>query len=409
LRAARALLATRRMSRHALRSLSLFILFALPAAAQDYGISGHDVAGRASIGRDGAVRLHLETYSKRGTTTRDLTARVVARQGDDLTLEYQDVVKVDRSVIDVLLGRPAARVETVRAALRAGRDGLRGAVAGAEATWVRQDALANTTILVVPGLSTNLWNQYGVPYLDENLAALRARGLSARRLAINTEESIAVNAQAIAAEVRAEVARGHEVLLLAHSKGGADTITALSDPRNEDLLPHVRGLMAVQPVYGGSPIADLVGSSCLIQKTVDLFFERALPAINRETDVGSRDAVQDLRHERRQALLALHPYPVDRVPTVVVRSSFHGRSMWRPRHVLRQPLWVFETFLEKTKGIASDGMVSLEWQRVPGARDEVTLDDMDHFEPGFRGESPHSPCEVTNLLVDRMVRVLAAR
>jgi hypothetical protein len=261
----------------------------------------------------------------------------------------------------------------------------------------------------VPGLSTNLWNQYGVPYLDENLAALAARGLEARRLAINTEESVARNASEIAREVRAEVARGKRVLLLAHSKGGADTITALSDPANRDLLPHVVGLMAIQPVFGGSPIADLVGCHSLIQASVDQFFERALPVINRVDDEGSRDAVRDLRSETRQALLRRHPYPVGDVPTVVLRSSFSGRPMFRPRHVLRKPLWVFQKYLEKTAGTASDGMVSLEWQRIPGAAAELTLEDMDHFEPGFRGESPHTPATVTNQIVDRMLEVLSTR
>jgi hypothetical protein len=398
------------MVRNASHVLALVLALALPAAAQEYGVSGENVAGRASVRPDGSFTVRLTTFSKDGKKTSELSGRVVGRSARDLTISYDRVVSTDRSFIDVIRGVPATRRERATTKLLAAGRGWNGEVDGVVQTWVDQSAIgADTVILVVPGLSTNLWNQYNVPYLDENLAALTARGLTARRLAINTEESIAVNAAAIAREVRAEIARGKKVLLLAHSKGGADTVTALSDPANRDLLPKVRGLMTIQPVYGGSPISDLVGSNCIIQASVDQFFERVLPVVNRVDDEGSRDAVRDLRSETRQALLRAHPYPVDRVPTVVLRSSFSGRSMWRPRHVLRKPLWAFQKFLEKTKGTQSDGMVSLEWQRIPGAAAEITLTDMDHFEPGFRGESPHSPCKVTNLLVDRTLEVLQGR
>ncbi|MBX3472259.1 MAG: hypothetical protein KF878_35860 [Planctomycetes bacterium] len=388
--------------------LTLAVALATPALAEDFGVSAPEVAGRASVD-EGRFSLALTTFSRSGQAQRVVKGEVVRRTPTALTLRYEVEAAGERGFIDALLLRPAPVVRvTETATLRARAGGWEGTVAGVAQRWVRQGALeGDTVVLVVPGLSTNLWNQYGVPYLDENLAALRARGLEARRLAVNTEESIAVNAAVIAREVRTEVARGKRVVLLAHSKGGADTITALADPTNRDLLPHVRGLMAIQPVYGGSPIADLVGGSCAIQGTVDLFFERALPRINRVDDVGSRDAVRDLRSETRQALLRRHPYPAAEVPTVVLRSSFSGRSTFKPRHVLRKPLFVFQKFLEKTQGVASDGMVSLEWQRVPGAAAEITLQDMDHFEPGFRGESPHSPCKVTNLIVDRMAAVLA--
>lgn len=388
-----------------MRALGLALLLALvPAArAQDavLGVSGKDVAGTASLQGDRVV-LSLRRFSKDGSQTRRLEGRVVERGPGGLRFSYEKRVPNPGLADRLAFWRTApTKVEQVEVRLTKDAAGaLAGTVEGLPQRWVAQPDASGLVVLVVPGLSTNLWNQYGVPYLDENLATLRARGFEARRLEINTEASIAENAAHIAKDVRTEVARGKKVVLLAHSKGGADTVTALSDPANRDLLPHVAAFLAIQPVYAGSPIADLVGSSCLIQGTVDQFFERALPAINRETDTGSRDAVQDLRSERRQALLRERPFPVDRVPTIVLRGHFSGRPMWRPRHVLRKPLWVFQKFLERQKGIASDGMVALEWQRIPGAKAELTLDDIDHFEPGFRGESPYPPCDVTNRLLD---------
>jgi hypothetical protein len=378
------------------------------ARAQEYGVSGHDAAGRARI--DGPnVRVDMVSFAKGNTSTaRTIHGHVVSRDASALRFTYDRLVE-DRGIVDRLTfwRAPTYHGVPTTVVLTAQGSGWSGDLEGQAQSWVVQPAHADLAVLVVPGLSTNLWNQYGVPYLDENLAALRARGFSARRLAINTEESIAVNAAAIAREIRLEVAAGRRVLLMAHSKGGADAITALSDPANADLLPHVAGLMAIQPVYGGSPIADIVGQHTLIQATADAFFARVLPVINRETDTGSGAAVRDLRTDARQALLRAHPYPVDRIPTVVVRGSFEGRPFARPRHVLREPLWVFQRFLQVKYGLQSDGMVSLDKQRIPGARVEITLTDIDHFEPGFRGESPHSPCAITNRLLDATLPYLA--
>lgn len=386
-----------------LRSLLVLLLLLAPLArADELGVSGKDVAGKVTLTGD-TVSLAVTTFSRAAPVARTITGHVVSRSPQALRFTWTKTTSSVGLAERLVFWRPSVPTvtsETVTVDMRREGEAWVGTVDGQEQRWVAQPDQEDLVVLVVPGLSTNLWNQYGVPYLDENLGALRARGFEARRLTINTEESIAVNAREIAAEIRKETTRGKRVLLLAHSKGGADTVTALSDPANRDLLPRIAALMAIQPVYGGSPIADLVGSNCAIQSTVDLFFERVLPAVNRVDDTGDRGAVQDLRTERRQALLREHPYPVDRVATVVCRGHFSGRAMWKPRHVLRKPLWAFQKFLEKTKHLQSDGMVALEGQRIPGAKAELTLDDIDHFEPGFRGESPYSPCDVTNRLLD---------
>ena len=397
-----------------MRSLLVVLLLLAPAArAEELGVSGKDVAGKVSLNGD-AVSLAVTTFSKAAPVARTISGRVVSRTPQLLRFTWTKTTSTVGLSERLAFWRPPVPTVTNQTVTvdmrREGPDGASvwvGTVDGQEQRWVEQPAQGDLVVLVVPGLSTNLWNQYGVPYLDENLGALRARGFDARRLTINTEESIAVNAREIAAEIRKETTRGKRVLLLAHSKGGADTVTALSDPANRDLLPKVVAFMAIQPVYGGSPIADLVGGHCAIQGMVDLFFERVLPVVNRVDDTGDRGAVQDLRTERRQALLREHPFPVDRVATVVCRGHFSGRPFAKPRHVLRKPLWAFQKFLEKSKGIQSDGMVALEGQRIPGAKAEFTLNDIDHFEPGFRGESPYSPCDVTNRLLDATLPFIA--
>ncbi|MDC3378685.1 hypothetical protein OAX78_00195 [Planctomycetota bacterium] len=392
--------------------LSLFALLATPAVADTtYAVTGEDMAGTARVMDDGEVLVRYRVFNKDGNTSHQVRGNVTARTETQLDFRWEELIDRSNMVRRLTFWRPRSFESVFHdVSLSADSNGhLTGEVEGRTQTWVAQENTRDMVVLVVPGLSTNLWNQYGVPYLDENMEALRARGLDARRLTINTEESIAVNSAEIAREIRHEISRGKRVLLLAHSKGGADTVTALSDPANRDLLPWIAGLIAIQPVYGGSPVADLVGSDHILQATADQAFERILPAINKEDDTGDRAAVRDLRSASRQALLAQWPFPVDEIPVVCVRGYFSGRPMWKPRHVLRKPLWMFQYYLEWKDNLQTDGLVSLEWQRIPGADVEITLADLDHFEPGFRGESPHSPAEVTNTGINAILPLLQAR
>ena len=376
--------------------------------AQDFAVEGDDVAGRAvlrgveRLEGAGGFQIDALRFSKKERQGAPLTLSGQAQRvaPDALELRYSR----RKGFVNRLLPGPDEEQVTVRlSALPAG--GWGGQLEGLTVRLVPPTVIpADLVVLVVPGLSTNLWNQYGVPYLDENLAVLGARGLSARRLAINTEDSVRANAAVIAREVRSEVARGKRVLLIAHSKGGADTITALSLPENRDLLPRVAGLVAIQPVYAGSPVADEVGRSGLVQSLADKAFACIFPLINRVDDTGSPDAVRDLRGEARRALLAQHPYPAAEVPTVVVRGSFSGRPLAKwGRHPLCQPLVGLQKFLESQRGIQSDGMVSLENQRIPGSVAEHTYDDLDHFEPGFRNESRHTPTAITTRALELML------
>lgn len=365
---------------------SALLLMLLPALAQErFAVEGSDFAGVAEVkGQRLEVRgVKFARNDKRGTP---VTQGFSLQASGGLTSTLQAAG---------LTPRPGG--------------GFEGSVAGVPVRLVPEAAPpSDLIVLVVPGLSTNLWNQIGVEYLVENQSALTARGYPNRRLAINTEASVAENAAAIAREVRAEVAGGKRVLLLAHSKGGADTITALSDPANADLLPKVVGLIAIQPVYAGSPVADVVGSNLLIEAAAKAAFECLFPQVN-ASGTGSVSAVLDLQSASRQALLERHPYPVQAIPTVTVRGHFQGRwkvtdpRRLKHRHPLCKPLVGLQVFLEKRRHVQSDGMVSLPNQAIPGARADYVFEDLDHFEPGFRSESPHTPAAVTAKALELML------
>jgi hypothetical protein len=71
--------------------------------------------------------------------------------------------------------------------------------------------------LFVPGLLTE---HYGPSYMRTNLERCAELGLDAKRVHINTDASVATNAEVVRQAILKEAPR--KVVLLGHSKGGVD-------------------------------------------------------------------------------------------------------------------------------------------------------------------------------------------
>jgi hypothetical protein len=361
--------------------LCLLLLFATPVVADEFGISGANVAGSATVLHDGRVLVGFRVFDGDTQPRWTLEGRIVRRTATALTMSYERQVTAARGVVDVLAGAPTARRVTFTVTLTATEAGYAGAIEGIPQTWVRQEELRGATVLIVPGLACGA-ELIETGYLSENRLTLASRGLA----------TLTVSAAELVATVRA---RG-DVYLFAHGSGATAAIAALSDPANRDLLPKVRGLMALQPSYAGSAAADLTQSDDAGRGLAARFFDR------------QELQVTDLLTASRAALLRRHPYPIATVPTVVVRTSFAGRPLARPRGATRRSLYLLQKVLARA-GAASDGVTSLEAQRIPGAPAELTLEDMDHMETCVRGESRYTPCQVTNRVLDAMLATRAQR
>ncbi|HBP22076.1 MAG TPA: hypothetical protein DEA08_30380 [Planctomycetes bacterium] len=380
--------------------LILALLLAGPVAlAETYQVSAPGYAGRLEVGSGGEATLTMTPgkrprRGKSGVVTRKGTLTAIT---GGLRFDYSVQVKPGlrrgaaawvrnpRFSLDAWGERSEARSATFA---RTQDEVFEGKLEG-RALRLNRAVSKNWIVLVVPGLSTNNWNKVGIPYLDENLRALRARGVEARRLGIKTENGVALNAAYIAAEIRKEAARGKKVIVMAHSKGGTDTTAALA--LEPDLARSVLGVIAIQPVYGGSYVADFVAGQRQLSGTMAFVFEKVFK--------GERAAVLDLTHQARAAFVAAHPYPAKRVPTVVVRSSFDRRASV-------STLYAPQKLIKRTKNEPSDGLVTPADQTIPGAKATIDLDDLDHFEPGVRLESPHKPVDVTNRAMDELLVVL---
>lgn len=383
-----------------LRTTLFILLLAFPAlaSAQDFAVTGKDIAGTATLGKDATFALSYKDFGNKKKDLKlsgDLTWN---SQKSSFQLRYKVPAKKTNGLtrtLRSLFARFRKKPPNYRTALFkeeiSGQ--FQGQLEGRELTFSPRLALEKSlTVLVIPGLSTNNWNRFGIPYLDENLAALGARGIKARRLEISTEESVAINARYIAREIRKEAASGRRVVIFAHSKGGTDSSAALA--LYPDLIPHVAGMIAIQPVYGGSPVADLVQSQSVLRGSMEVVFEQVFG--------GSRDAVLDLTRARRAEFIKKHPYPASKVPTVVVRSTFDRRFS-------RSVLWANQKTIKAFLGLDSDGMVLLADQIIPGAVKTLTYKDLDHFEPGLRVESPHTPVDLTNAAFEALKPFLKAK
>ena len=383
-----------------LGALLTLALSATLAQAQDFEIRGDSLSGRVRVDQGAATFTVLRGKAKE---IQRLEAAAETLPGGGIRVSYEVVSKpkvlqgmvawFKQPALNRKAWKPTTRT-VVADLLPTGKGGnLVGEVDGERQVWTpRVKAQDDWMVLAVPGLSTNNWNKVGIPYLDENLRALKARGLRARRLAIKTEDGVLKNAAAIKVEIEAEAAAGRKVVFLAHSKGGTDVTAALA--LYPEVRRHVVGVIAIQPVYFGSYVADLVNEKKALRGSMTIVFAKIFR--------GQREAVLDLTRVQRFAFVARHPYPADEIPTVVIRSTFS-------RKVSKSLLWPSQKYIAKRHQLASDGLVTLGAQSIPGADITITLEDLDHFEPGVRLESPHKPIDVTNAGLNALQAALAKR
>jgi pimeloyl-ACP methyl ester carboxylesterase len=230
--------------------------------------------------------------------------------------------------------------------------------------------------LLVPGLLSDHYPGY----MADNAKALRDAGLTVHVARVQTQATVEQNAKIIRDAVLEAARDGRKVVLIGHSKGGVDATAAVS--LYPEIRPQVRALIAMQPAFGGSIIAnDLLESTLapLARGTVSTLFG------------GDENALMDVTYASRKRFLADHPYPPDVDTVALATSRFSPRSLLSP----------LEQYLKLRYGAASDGFLATEDQVIPGAR-VVRLDGVDHADGALRGlpgQADYSPGELTLALV----------
>lgn len=218
-------------------------------------------------------------------------------------------------------------------------------------------------------------------YLLDNQLRLEKRGLETREVAVDTEGRLADNVEVVRDALLDAAHFGHTVVLVGHSKGGVEAMSTLS--LYPELRRHVRAVVALQPPFGGSVIANDLVITPALQRLMDVAF----PSLFQ----GDAASVEDLSYARRMEFVRKHPYPTD-VPTVALATSrMSRRSLMRP----------LCAYVQERYGWACDGLVNAVDAEVPGSR-VVRLDDMDHAEAaltGLPGFANYYPGDITETMV----------
>ena len=198
-------------------------------------------------------------------------------------------------------------------------------------------------------------------HFEEQLNLLKASGVDYERLSMTSESSVKANSSIVSAAIKAS---SRPVILVGHSKGGLDILEALIADRS--LLKKVRGFVALQSPFFGSPVADyVVSNNNLNDLAANLLLMMG----------GNKDSMINLTCADRKPYMAANAAAIAditaTIPVIAVatwKDSVHGQV---------------DTALEPVRdlllvqGIRSDGVVPVDNALLPGAN-FIKLSGLDH-------------------------------
>lgn len=230
------------------------------------------------------------------------------------------------------------------------------------------DELRGYKVIVVPSYLSSLLIDAGelglTDYFRAPIDALKADGIEAEIAPIDTEESVAENGRRIAAFVAAST---RPVCIVSHSKGGLDTLEFLLHAKPE-IRRHVACWVALQPPFGGSPVADLI---------VDEDWTRGIAKPVLRALGGSGKSIDDLTVKVRTKYMneyAQYIESIEKSFPIITLATYLDKSETPSLHMAPTHRWMIE------KGIKNDGLVPLNSAILPGAR-YVVIPGLDHTDP----------------------------
>lgn len=196
----------------------------------------------------------------------------------------------------------------------------------------------------------------GIDYMASQLDWLRRIGADALRVKLPSAAPVARNAATIAEAVRA--APG-PVLIVAHSKGGLEALSALLAPA---VAERCRGFLALQSPFHGSPVADLaLGIGPLREVS-----ERLVALAKLGDGEGLRDLTVALREPWMQHHHAAIAALSARVPITSLATDLTAQTTLAEHAYVPLSRW-----MRKTGAGPNDGLVPVASTVLPGARHAV--------------------------------------
>jgi hypothetical protein len=198
-------------------------------------------------------------------------------------------------------------------------------------------------------------------YFDDQIQWLDRRGIASSCVEIEAEASVADNAD----RIRERLEKLDRVTIVSHSKGCLDTLHALI--ANPALRGRVRRWIAIQGPFAGTPVADCITDS----KVLDPAAQFVLECLFR----GSISSLGDMRTDIRARYLERHGGEIDAllgtIPTLCYASSADAIDTFLASTVL---------LIQKERGGINDGLVPRESAKLPGAH-HVEDEGVDHAMP----------------------------
>ncbi len=216
-------------------------------------------------------------------------------------------------------------------------------------------ALAGRRVLLVYGLLGEVaasLRRLGIDYMHGELDWLASEGADASVVHLPTAAPVMANAARLTAVLLADP---RPALIIAHSKGGLETLAALTNP---EARARCSGFVALQSPFLGSPVADAVlGAKPLASASM---------ALARMLRIGSGEGLRDLTTQARHVWMTGHARQVAtalrEVPTVCVATAITPRVRGRERLHLAAARW-----LEKLGEGPNDGLVPVWSALLQGA------------------------------------------
>ena len=258
--------------------------------------------------------------------------------------------------------KPTARIPTPAAAINATPSLMDMMIDGGLDDAKVDQALAphryrmeGISVLMVPSFLSDFLmparNAGLTDYFSRQEEWLAEKGIQTYIAESNTAASAAQNAVWIAGYVETAPT---PVCLITHSKGGVDVLTFLLSA-SEQQLSNVACWIALQPPFGGSPVADQV----LANGDASSISAASLLILG-----GSLEAVHDLGTQRRQQVLAGNEQDiqqlVQRIPILSVAGRFSADT-WLDAGF---PYTIPQTWLEE-HGYDNDGLVPVASAQLP--------------------------------------------
>jgi hypothetical protein len=216
--------------------------------------------------------------------------------------------------------------------------------------------LAGHRVLLCNGLLGEVIAGLKFDYMSRQMEWLRGLGIAVSRAPLPTAAPVADNAARIAEIIAAEAS---PVVIVAHSKGGLEALSAL-------LLPGVaarcRAFLALQSPFRGSPVADAALGFGPLREAAHHALKLAR--------LGDGDGLNDLTVAVREPWMAAHEEAIDALTTALPVASLATRlpaePSWRDHAYRPLASWM------AAKGAGpSDGLVPVSSTILPGARHAV--------------------------------------